>query len=660
MIVKRRVLYIGSSVPLETQEGLEAIQQPLRDRYPSGDETQVQGIDAYVSILSTGIQLQYIEDGNLVVFFPIASMTLCAAVRHTRNINAGTGEAKSQFLSLSNPVTRTGNNSKSPAIFATITRRTKGRKILECHGFLCASDNDAMDLVRATSIVDRQARGLPPPVPAPAPQPIPTEVPGQTFRTGMSFRNSNGAPPGSFTTVNSTPRTMNGTGTARTDNGTANGHVAPPNVRLMPGYVNQPRDAPPEFYEPPPAQGYFYSSDKAEAKTFNIEKTGDDGPPSPPTSDREPNETTIPPTIPVSQPPQSGPLPKPIYMMAGNPPTAFHPPPHQLAPEPPQAGPAPAPQPIPYPQPMPNMRRPVYVHPGAGTMPHPYLRHRFFSPPPPHMRPFPPGPGPFMMPPPPPGMAPFPPRMPPPHMFVRRPRMPRSLSSSSRSNSRSPSPKNVETNLKNGDFGSDSSISNYRPRTPPRDYDVPRERMSRREEYERKREKSRHRRPPAERPPYVVYGYPGQPGYPGPDFQPFPGHGRSSSVPPHLRYAQESTKKGKKSKKAKKNKKKHGPTSQFSMQSYGYASEIPRNSYPGWEGHDNPSQVRKPRDFRREENQFMNEKSFSKSIKAEFRQSEAGENYPTAYELNEPSPRPAGLDDNKVDDIGPMGDFTMY
>ncbi|XP_060081228.1 serine/arginine repetitive matrix protein 1-like [Ylistrum balloti] len=636
LLVKKRVLYIGSSVPLETQDGIEAIQQPLRDRYPSGDETQVQGIDAYVSILSTGIQLQYIDDGNLVIFFPISSLTLCAAVRHVKNINAGTGDIQSQFLSLSNPLTKTGNNSKSPAIFSTITRRTKGRKILECHGFLCASDQDAMDLVRATSVVDRKSRGLPPMPPQPA-----QSEPPPTFRGGASFRSAAGPPP-SFRNSNGT---MEGRGTARTTNGTTNGHATTNGIRLTPGVVNKPRDAPPEFYEPPPTQGYFYSSEKAEAKTFNIEKTDNKEPnPSPPMSERAHAPQFVPPT----QPPAPGPAPKPMYMPAGQPPqtptATVPPPPTQPAPVPPQAR-----QQIPQParQHIPTMRRPVYMHPGVHQpMPHPYLRHRFFSPPP-RMRP---PPAPYMMPPPPPGMAPFPPHMMPP-VFVRRSRKPRSLSSSSRSNSRSPSPQKEDTRLKNGnDFGSESSISNYRPRTPPRDYDAPRQRLSRREEYERKRDRSRYNRVPVDnQAAYYVYNYPG--------YQPFPL--RSSSVPPHLRYANNTEKKNKKGKKNKKSKKaKNGPASQFSMHSYGYASEIPQgNTYQGWEGFDNPEPVRKPRDFRREENQFMNEKNFSKSIKAETRQSEARD-YPTAYDLNEPAPRPPTVhDDSKDEDIG---DFTMY
>jgi hypothetical protein len=33
-LAKCRVLYLGSAVPLDTKNGLEAVQKPLRERYP--------------------------------------------------------------------------------------------------------------------------------------------------------------------------------------------------------------------------------------------------------------------------------------------------------------------------------------------------------------------------------------------------------------------------------------------------------------------------------------------------------------------------------------------------------------------------------------------------------------------------------------------------
>lgn len=42
-----RVLYIGSSVPTVTKDGLQGIQQPLKERYPVTEKTETKGIDSW-------------------------------------------------------------------------------------------------------------------------------------------------------------------------------------------------------------------------------------------------------------------------------------------------------------------------------------------------------------------------------------------------------------------------------------------------------------------------------------------------------------------------------------------------------------------------------------------------------------------------------------
>lgn len=42
-----RVLYIGSAVPTITKDGLQGIQQPLRERYPANETTETKGIDSW-------------------------------------------------------------------------------------------------------------------------------------------------------------------------------------------------------------------------------------------------------------------------------------------------------------------------------------------------------------------------------------------------------------------------------------------------------------------------------------------------------------------------------------------------------------------------------------------------------------------------------------
>lgn len=42
-----RVLYIGSAIPTVTKDGLQGIQQPLKERYPADVCTETKGIDSW-------------------------------------------------------------------------------------------------------------------------------------------------------------------------------------------------------------------------------------------------------------------------------------------------------------------------------------------------------------------------------------------------------------------------------------------------------------------------------------------------------------------------------------------------------------------------------------------------------------------------------------
>ncbi|ESO84668.1 hypothetical protein LOTGIDRAFT_236174 [Lottia gigantea] len=231
-LIRRRVLFIGTSVPMETSEGLDAVQQPLRDRYPIDESKQIEGILAYLTVSQSGLQMEYCDASKDVILFPISSVTLCAAVRCISVINNATKERVAKFVSLSS-VTAGGANAKRPAIFTAITRRTVGKKVLECHGFVCESDRDALDLVQATSTADKMSKG----------------------------------------------RVMNGSFTLTHANDTLksgmNGHSEHYNMRLKSGEV---RNAAPEFYDTPPQQGYFYTSkSNIPVKKYTMEKVVSDG-----------------------------------------------------------------------------------------------------------------------------------------------------------------------------------------------------------------------------------------------------------------------------------------------------------------------------------------------------------------------------------------------
>ncbi|CAD5219343.1 unnamed protein product [Bursaphelenchus xylophilus] len=148
-----RVLYIGSAVPTITKDGLQGIQQPLKEKYIGENGAELKGIDAWLSVWSNGILLEYIDGSKTVehAFHPIQSLHYCAAVRYVQ-VNAFTLGAEGRFLPLDAPMAQphaNPNNPSHPPIFAAIFRRQTGVKVLECHGFICTSERAANALVRS-------------------------------------------------------------------------------------------------------------------------------------------------------------------------------------------------------------------------------------------------------------------------------------------------------------------------------------------------------------------------------------------------------------------------------------------------------------------------------------------------------------------------------
>ncbi|XP_041348934.1 serine/arginine repetitive matrix protein 1-like [Gigantopelta aegis] len=576
-MLKRRVLYIGSSVPLETSDGLDAIQQPLRERYPANDDSNLEGIMSFLTILPSGLQLQYENEPGTIIWFPITSLTLCAAVRCITTINTATAERVAKFVSLSSPAAG-GSNAKRPAIFTAITRRTTGKRVLECHGFVCGAAKDALDLVRATSMADRLSKGkLNGSV-------LQHQVPvTQTRSMGLES-----APHSENTTPRSTPS-----------------HEY--SVRLVQGEYHN--GAAPEFFGNPPQHGYFYSTKPQQVKKYNVEKLSDPEPerlqaasstpvthpmfraatlgPRLSTQSRAPTVASVPMSATMTLPP---PPPRPVTI-----PVRVVTPPMQHAPPPPVAA----------------------------------VRPRFFSPPPPMMRPrmVPRPQDPFVFMPPPPVYVDQP-------YVVRRSHRRRGSASSGSHSSRSFSPPrngHDETFAKrtmNGDADASSEVSS-RPRTPPTDYEgktgFPRTRISRREQFElRQRPMPPGPFYPHPMHPYDYYVYPPN-RY---SYMPFYATRPRSMPPPTDRGKKPDKKKGRKNKKDKKSKRRvYGAPSDISTDSIGYQSEIPANMM-------DKTSHRIPRDFRRFENQHKNERAFSSSLAKEGRYGTVDESH-SAYSLNE-------------------------
>ncbi|KAK3590488.1 hypothetical protein CHS0354_015476 [Potamilus streckersoni] len=118
---------------------------------------------------------------------------------------------------------------------------------------------------------------------------------------------------------------------------------------------------------------------------------------------------------------------------------------------------------------------------------------------------------------------------------------------------------------------------------------------------------------------------------------------RSRSVPPPTRGYRDSNYRKKKSKreKKKKSKKFRDAPSEVSTDSYaaGYHSDI--------NFHNEGYHFYPPRDFRRRDKQFMNERSFSKSIAKQFRQNKDSK-HQSAYELNDAINGPGPLEEFKI------------
>lgn len=160
-----RVLYLGSSVPHASKEGLLGVQEPLRELYPEQGALGARGIDSWLSVWSNGLLLENVDEHRKKVtrFFPIEALHYCAAVRHVKAGNSG-DSSSTRFFPLDSPFARTPS-ANHPPLFAAVLRRTTGIKVLECHAFICKRDMAANALVRCCfhAYADsRFAKGLDP------------------------------------------------------------------------------------------------------------------------------------------------------------------------------------------------------------------------------------------------------------------------------------------------------------------------------------------------------------------------------------------------------------------------------------------------------------------------------------------------------------------
>lgn len=177
--VRHKVNYLGA-LPITSSKkstSLSALQKPLKDLYfkwlsitTIGQESHHQGS---LEINDTGLSVQYIRElhkGVQEIFNPFSSIAVWAAVKfvHRRDfiqedfrsdrnyilhryaflplISDPEGNDKSGLynnLNSENEV-ELASASPHPPIFACVMRRNGGQKVLECHGFVCSSSEDAI------------------------------------------------------------------------------------------------------------------------------------------------------------------------------------------------------------------------------------------------------------------------------------------------------------------------------------------------------------------------------------------------------------------------------------------------------------------------------------------------------------------------------------
>lgn len=148
-ICRCRVLYLGSAVPHITKDGLQGIQEPLKELYPEQGALGARGIDSWLSVWSNGLLLENVDENHKKItrFFPIESLHYCAAVRFVLVPEKSNNSSQPRFLPLDSPFARSPNPNHPP-LFAAILRRTSGIKVLECHTFICKREMAANALVR--------------------------------------------------------------------------------------------------------------------------------------------------------------------------------------------------------------------------------------------------------------------------------------------------------------------------------------------------------------------------------------------------------------------------------------------------------------------------------------------------------------------------------
>ena len=121
--------YIGSSIPTETKRGVEGLQQPLRERYRP-DVSQNEGYDVKVYVTPDSILVNYESADQENFRLPLATLSVCAAVRCVDTDTDAEGNRLMKFVPVHSVLSTIEPDTSHPAIFSCMFRRTEGKHVL--------------------------------------------------------------------------------------------------------------------------------------------------------------------------------------------------------------------------------------------------------------------------------------------------------------------------------------------------------------------------------------------------------------------------------------------------------------------------------------------------------------------------------------------------
>ena len=149
-LAKCHVLFLGDSTPEETKSGLKALQQPLMKCYPVDNPTQVEGIDSWITIFTSGILLQYVGNSSKQpppIWFPIQNLYVAAATKCINYLDGHTGRRiDTEFVDINHS---SAEHSSHPPLFSIIVRKSYGTRVLRCYTFLVRDERPAVAMVDA-------------------------------------------------------------------------------------------------------------------------------------------------------------------------------------------------------------------------------------------------------------------------------------------------------------------------------------------------------------------------------------------------------------------------------------------------------------------------------------------------------------------------------